>query len=392
MMGVILTSLNPNLQTALSINSVIKGLLLAYLIFYGLKSKISIYFTLTFLCILIIPINLINIIGDDYFITNISILLKIIFNISVILYFIFNVRSIGDNIYFLRAYCFITVIPNSLFTLLGFSELTYSYSDYGLKGIFSSTNDAVVSYVLTAFLIIYNLRQSKYSYYKIDIIFLFLIILQLLITGTRTSFIFGFIILFFAIFTSFKKKMTVTNVTITLFLIAITFLSINTINNQLVDNQYIKGKFLNIFKGDDTYYNSPRARAYDAAIQIFKSRDNLFFGHGYKKFCIKVQSISGVNSSNLDNNGKHTEKDTVDILGSFGIFGLLFILSIYFKLASISLKGINQYMIFIAILCYSHIAGHILINPLIYIPIAVFFNTFFILNNCKVKLLKHKIV
>ena len=179
----------------------------------------------------------------------------------------------------------------------------------------------------------FNLRNNfLYSFLKIiSFIFLFLFIL---LTGERVALIIFLVSIFF--FFYFNKKLKIFFTIIFLKLVLIYILSINSF--------VVKARYLEFFDSWNSSNNissvtkvleSPWIYHYRAAYELFLEKP--IIGHGSKSFRIKCKNTQIEKKLNQKIGGykscaTHPHNYVMEFLSEFGIIGLLFFLTFFFKM------------------------------------------------------------
>ena len=96
----------------------------------------------------------------------------------------------------------------------------------------------------------------------------------------------------------------------------------------------------------------------------------IIFGFGEDNFRSKIGRAIGYSNPLNGKQSKHVEIDPIDIVGYVGIISLILYFFILFYWIGYPKIGSNSIFIY-SMLIYSFIAGHVLINTLLYLPLAI---------------------
>lgn len=368
----ILIAIFKDLYGNVRIGILIKGIAFCFFLLHKLKKKSIRLINLILFILIIIIYTIINT-NTGYFFNEISNLVKLFFTPAAILYIHENIKDKKTCIKLLMVYACILTFSNLFYNLFGYSKKTYEYS-FGFSGMFESTNDMIVATVITLYALFYSLR---FKFKKNSLIFLIVCCTALLIsTGSRTSIVFS---IFIPLFYYFPKKnpFSFNSIKRIFFLLSIIIIFgsyiFSYVSDFMSNNIYLADKFMSLISSSDSNYNSPRRLSFDTAIKLFKSDpQNLLFGFGHNNFRTQLAKGSGLNGIYFES-GKHSELDLIDVLGFYGLLVLIYLIFIYNKIYNKILLTKESKLLFLIIIFSSTISGHVLFNPLIYLPFSLIF-------------------
>lgn len=361
------------LSSGFSVGVVTKGMVFTFFSLYKLRKGsyrlylLGLFYILSIISLLMHPWVFSTL-------TDLSSLTKVFFPLIIFLFFYENRVPIKHLIeYFIGFNLFIS-IANWLYIILGYSDLTYGFS-FGFAGMFNSTNDLVVCLAFNQFLLVYFYRNRMFRRSILYIIFAINFSL-LLIIATRSSIFFGLILttlLFFPevdLSLSIKRKKIIRNSILTLTMLLTIFSSMFYIQKFFEDNPYLESKFYALFDSNNTSYESPRKKAFESSVILFN--ENLYelvFGFGVDNFKKELGKYTGFKNSLTGEIGKHSELDFIDLTGYFGLITSITLIFVYIFIGIRYIKDIQLLFFYIFMLIYSSIAGHVLMNTLLYLPI-----------------------
>lgn len=254
--------------------------------------------------------------------------------------------------------------------LLGISKSSYAYGNIGIKGTFISLNALNASLIA---MFVFALDKIYLEKKLIDIIGLIIILISLIMLGTKSSFIF-IALIFITFIVVFLKNTGLKNWSLksTFLLIGILFASMGILQlffKTTIDS--IVSMQLYFISNNDllTYLLSGRNKLLEAGYSTYIDNlniKNIIFGMGSYNVQVDIFSIVNKASGGI----KNIEMDLFDILFSYGVIGTIIIYTYALKLPYNYIKknfNINRpYIIaLISLLIYGLLGGHVFDSPMV---------------------------
>ena len=247
---------------------------------------------------------------------------------------------------------------------LGLGESSY-WDGSGYKSVFSSLNSINVSMiVLFAYSTDAFLLQKK----TIWVAPMALNLISLMMLGTKSSYIFAFIILMY--YLAIPPETRLRNIALGLLIICLLLLAINNIAflNDMLSKVSSRQSYLFESRTLIDYITSGRTWMLAEAARLFLSGNSpliIFFGGGYYSFHHELAVSSGYLSTA---SVRPIEFDWADLFFSYGVIVVLIIYA--FLLAKLSVawkmrrKGRFQFIALLSLLAFSSVGGHVLFEAI----------------------------
>lgn len=383
--GPFIDLLNKVVNLPLSIGQVIRVIFMACCLFfilntYKLKSKVVLYITLVSLYLVsnalfmyYTHLSLGGLMVDLIYFS------KILFSIFTIFTLIglYKERMIDMEYFDKLIYTNIFLIVILFTTSLSFGLAQGSYGTVGKKGLFMSLNALNIA-LLVGFVFILNKVVYKKSNKLMNIFMMNLILILLVLMGTKSSFIFTALILFLYLLQNITRvkhllKYTVTSITF----LVISFLIIQNyfmdVIKPIIDRQMYFLQTSSYNFNYLTYITSGRNHLLEIGSNIYLDRLSLtssLFGLGLFNF------LSGIAGSLLSGgyfvgNVRGIEMDLFEIFFSTGLIGLFLIYGLFALITFKVIKNIKDkdftttpyFFSFMIMIIFSFMGGH-LFEPL----------------------------
>lgn len=349
----------------LSIGAMLRGLFFLFVLIYLYKNNINRKYIYLFLIYVFLAMSYFILYTSNNYVTEMINILKI-FYLPFLVYFFSKIdnENINDKLIVIIYIIYLNFIIIPYIFGFGFNVYKPFENKGGFVGLFYGGNE-ISAIILGLMPIVLNYTLNAKNYI-LKILTLIETIIVIFLVGTKTLFL-GFIIVL--IYFLFKNKNKINKKYILIFILIILSLIIVFPKLSVSNNLKVALDFYKIEKVSD--------------LLTIKNIDNIIFSKRltYLKdtndIYIKGSDLSYLYGIGLDSFNRVIEIDIFDLFYSIGIFGLItYILLFVFQ--KNKLKDVYLFS-FILFIFMSLLSGHVLLEPMVSVYIALLFG----LNNQK---------
>lgn len=343
----------------LSISAIIRGLFLIFIIIYLYKNKINTKYIFLFTLYVFLAMSYYFFYTKNNLIVEIMNIIKI-FYLPFLIYFFTNInnKNINDKLITIIYLIYLNLIIIPYIFGFGFNVYKPFENKGGYIGLFYGGNE-VSAIILGLMPIVFDYIINAKNYI-LKILILIETILVITLIGTKTLYL-GFIIVLFYLIFKYKNKINKKYILLFLLLIIFTIIIFPKLN--VSKNLKVALDFYKVEKVNDLFEKNNIDNI------IFSKR--LTYLSNTNKLFINSNNMSLLYGIGLDSFKRVIEIDIFDLFYSIGIFGFItYILMLIFQKLKLNNKYLFSLILFIII---SLLSGHVLLEPMVSIYLALLF-------------------